>query len=230
MLHATIADQLVKVRARIEQAAKSAERPADAIRLLAVSKTKTIKDITLAYEAGQRLFGENYVQEGIDKIQALTELTDIEWHFIGELQSNKTRSVAEHFHWVQSLDRIRIATRLNAQRPSHLPPLQVLVQLNIDNEDTKAGISLAELPDFVTALGELPRLELRGLMVIPKASPSPKQQAETLALCRQTFEQLQQQQARVDTLSVGMSNDLEAAIHHGSTMVRVGTDIFGART
>lgn len=230
MLHATIADQLIKVRARISQASEKANRSATSVQLVAVSKTKPNNDIEAAYAAGQRHFGENYVQEGIDKVQSLAHLKDIEWHFIGELQSNKTRSVAEHFSWVQSLDRLRIATRLNNQRPSELAPLQVLIQLNIDNEASKAGISLADLPDFVTAVKQLPQLELRGLMVIPMANPTPAQQAESFRRCQQVFEDLQQQHARIDTLSLGMSSDLEAAIQHGSTMVRVGTDIFGTRT
>lgn len=230
MLHATIADQLIKVRARIKHASEKANRSATSVQLVAVSKTKPIVDIAAAYAAGQRHFGENYVQEGVDKIQSLTHLKDIKWHFIGELQSNKTRPVAEHFTWVQSLDRLRIATRLNNQRPKHLPPLQVLIQLNIDNEPSKAGISLAELPEFVSAVNQLPQLELRGLMVIPMANPAPDKQAVSFRHCQQVFEDLQQQHARIDTLSLGMSNDLEAAIQYGSTMVRVGTDIFGTRT
>lgn len=230
MLHATIADQLTKVRARIQLAAEKAGRLSTSIKLIAVGKTKSSSDIEAAYHAGQRRFAENYVQEGVDKVQSLTHLKDIEWHFIGELQSNKTRLVAEHFHWVQCIDRIRIAKRLNDQRPNELPPLQVLIQLNIDDEATKAGISLAELADFVTALSELPRLQLRGLMIIPMANPTMEQQAATLSQCQQVFEVLQQQLPRIDTLSVGMSSDLEAAIEHGSTMVRIGTDIFGART
>ncbi|RUO39341.1 YggS family pyridoxal phosphate-dependent enzyme [Aliidiomarina taiwanensis] len=230
MLQATIADQLEKVRIRVQQAEKKANRPANSVQLVAVAKTKPTADIEAAYAAGQRSFGENYVQEGVDKVQALQHLSDIEWHFIGQLQSNKTREVAEHFHWVQSLHRLRIATRLNNQRPAHLPPLQVLIQLNIDEEPNKAGISLAELPEFAKAVQALPKLQLRGLMLIPKANPSAAEQAHTLQLCQTAFEELQQQIDRVDTLSLGMSNDLEAAIAHGSTMVRVGTDIFGPRS
>jgi|SRR5690554_3840200 len=229
MLQATIADQLTKVRARINLAAKIAQRPASSIQLVAVSKTKPTTNIEEAYTAGQRQFGENYVQEGVDKVLATKHLKDLQWHFIGELQSNKTRQVAEHFDWVQSLDRLRIATRLNNQRPSELAPLQVLVQVNIDAEETKAGITINELPEFAAAINDLPRLELRGLMVIPRANPSPAEQAESFARCRQVFEELKQQHARIDTLSLGMSNDLETAIQYGSTMVRVGTDIFGTR-
>lgn len=229
MLQATIADQLTKVRARINLAAKNAQRPASSVQLVAVSKTKPYSSIEEAYAAGQRHFGENYVQEGVDKVLATTHLKNLTWHFIGELQSNKTRQVAEHFDWVQSLDRTRIATRLNNQRPDGLEPLQVLIQVNIDNEATKAGITLSELPELVAAINALPRLELRGLMIIPMANPSPTQQTESFARSRQVFEELKQQHARVDTLSLGMSSDLEAAIQHGSTMVRVGTDIFGTR-
>lgn len=237
MLQATIAEQLVKVRARIEEATRAAQRPAHSVQLLAVSKTKSVDEITQAYQAGQRLFGENYVQEGLNKIQALRHLQDIEWHFIGELQANKTRQIAENFHWLQSLDRLRIARRLHNQRPAHLPPLQVLIQVNINQEESKAGILPHELNEFMTALADLPRLQLRGFMFIPQANLTEQEQANTFQQCQAMFIQLQEQlpkaqqqaQVNIDTLSLGMSRDLATAIAYGSTQVRVGTDIFGHR-
>ena len=225
----TIAERLKTTYARIEQATAQANRPLKSVRLLAVSKTKPVSDIRLAYEAGQRLFGENYIQEGIEKIQALTALEDIEWHMIGPIQSNKTRLVAEHFDWVQSVDRLKIARRLNDQRPATLPPLNVCIQLNLDDEASKSGVSAAELPALIDDISRLEHLQLRGLMAIPSASASAAQQQETLSRLAELFGQYHTKLSNFDTLSVGMSGDLEVAIAHGSHMVRVGTAIFGAR-
>lgn len=226
----TIAERLKSAQSRIEQATANAHRPPKSVQLLAVSKTKPVSDINLAYEAGQRLFGENYVQEGVEKIQHLSALTDIEWHMIGPLQSNKTKVVAEHFDWVQSVDREKIARRLNDQRPSDMPPLNVCIQLNIDDEDSKSGIQINALPALIDTINGLPNLKLRGLMAIPKASPDEEEQAQTLTTLAELFAEYQQKLSDFDTLSVGMSSDLEAAIEHGSSMVRVGSAIFGARS
>ena len=225
----TIAERLKTTYARIEQATAQANRPLKSVRLLAVSKTKPVSDIRLAYEAGQRLFGENYIQEGIEKIQALTALEDIEWHMIGPIQSNKTRLVAEHFNWVQSVDRLKIARRLNDQRPAALPPLNVCIQLNLDDEASKSGVSAAELPAMIDDISRMEHLQLRGLMAIPRASASAAQQQQTLSRLAELFGQYHTKLSNFDTLSVGMSGDLEVAIAHGSHMVRVGTAIFGAR-
>ena len=225
----TIAERLKTTYVRIEQATAQANRPLKSVRLLAVSKTKPVSDIRLAYEAGQRLFGENYIQEGIEKIQTLTALEDIEWHMIGPIQSNKTRLVAEHFDWVQSVDRLKIARRLNDQRPATLPPLNVCIQLNLDDEASKSGVSAAELPALIDDISRLEHLQLRGLMAIPSASASAAQQQETLSRLAELFGQYHTKLSNFDTLSVGMSGDLEVAIAHGSHMVRVGTAIFGAR-
>lgn len=225
----TIADRLINARQEIDNATATANRPPHSVRLLAVSKTKPVSDIELAYEAGQRLFGENYIQEGVDKIQALKHLSDIEWHMIGPIQSNKTKIVAEHFDWVQTIDRLKIAKRLNDQRPDNLPPLNVCIQLNIEQEDTKSGISPAELPALVQEICHLPRLSLRGLMAIPATGVTPEAQQQTLATLASLYNELAEQLPSVDTLSVGMSGDMQQAIAHGSTMVRIGTAIFGAR-
>ncbi len=226
----TIADRLTNARQEIEHAIANAHRPAHCVRLLAVSKTKPVSDITAAYEAGQRQFGENYIQEGVSKIEQLKTLTDIEWHMIGPIQSNKTKLVAEHFDWVQSVDRLKIAKRLNEQRPADMPPLNVCIQLNLEQEATKSGILPAELPDIVEAISGMPNLRLRGLMAIPAANVSESQQRDTLSQLHALYAQLQATTEDIDTLSVGMSNDMALAIAHGSTMVRIGTAIFGSRS
>ncbi len=225
-----IDDNLAKVMARIQQAAQGANRdPAD-IHLLAVSKTQPAEAIERAWQCGQRRFGENYLQEALEKKQALAHLSDIEWHFIGPIQSNKTRAIAENFDWVHSIDRLKTAQRLSAQRPSTLPALQACVQVNIDDEETKAGVSLAELPSLVEQVNELPNLCLRGLMSIPAPCHVFSQQCATFARLREVMTSLRQAGlTQLDTLSIGMSGDLEAAIASGATVVRVGTDIFGAR-
>jgi PLP dependent protein len=220
-----IDDKLKKVTERMAQAAIAAGRNPQTVHLVAVSKTQPADAIRQAYHAGQRLFGENYVQEALDKQQELTDLPDIEWHFIGPMQSNKTRPIAENFAWVHSVDRLKIAQRLSQQRPEDLPPLNICIQLNIDDEDTKSGISPDDLPELVNVIKSLPRLRLRGLMAIPAATHNPDQQ-------RVAFRKLADAVAQfpfMDTLSMGMSADLEAAIAEGATLVRVGTDIFGAR-
>lgn len=225
----TIAERLEKVRQRIHIAEVGAERTTGQVTLLAVSKTKPCEAIEEAYLAGQRSFGENYVQEAVDKIEALKHLPNLEWHFIGPLQSNKSRLVAEHFHWMHTVDRVKIAQRLSAQRPTQLEPLRILIQVNIDDEHSKSGVAPEDVLSLASQILLLPQLELRGLMAIPKADPEPEQQNKTLAALRSLFIELQQLDPKIDTLSVGMSNDLEAAIAHGSTLVRVGTDIFGPR-
>ena len=225
----TIAERLETAHAEIASATAKSHRPSNSVKLLAVSKTKPVSDIIAAYEAGQRLFGENYVQEGVDKVQELSHLSDIEWHMIGPIQSNKTKIVAEHFHWVQSVSREKIARRLNDQRPPHLPPLNVCIQLNIDDEQSKSGINKEEFGDLAQLIEGLPRLVLRGIMAIPKANPSTQEQQATLSALKEIFDQYHTSLSNFDTLSVGMSNDMQEAIYHGSTMVRIGTAIFGQR-
>lgn len=225
-----IDDQLTKVTARIHQAATAAGRNPQSVRLIAVSKTQTGQALADAHAWGQRAFGENYLQEALDKQIQLADLADIEWHFIGPIQSNKTRAIAAHFSWVHSVDRLKIAQRLSEQRPPELPPLNICVQVNIDDETTKSGVSLAELPVLVTAISQLPRLRLRGLMAIPAATNNPAQQRAAFAKLRNALDALNTQGFGLDCLSMGMSGDMEAAIAEGATFVRVGTDIFGSRT
>jgi pyridoxal phosphate enzyme (YggS family) len=226
----TILANIAKVRQRIQHAAQACGRDVTDITLIAASKTKPAHLLVEAYNAGLLHFGENYAQEAESKWQSLQALPLI-WHFIGPLQSNKTRAVAEHCHWLHSLDRLKIAERLHAQRPATLPPLNVCIEVNIDGERSKSGIAPEQAADFARALLPLDRLCIRGVM----AMPAPQQStADTLASFQRAadcFHHLQQQfpQLPLDTLSMGMSSDLELAIQAGSTMVRVGTDIFGAR-
>ena len=225
-----IAQQIAQVQQRIQQAATLAGRAADAIQLLAVSKTQPLDRIQAAIAAGQFAFGESYVQEAIPKIEALADLpAHIEWHFIGPIQSNKTMAIAEHFSWVHSVDRLKIAQRLSAQRPAHLPKLNVCIQVNISGEASKSGVNVQALPELVRAIQGLAGLRLRGLMTIPAPSTDPQAQRRPFAALRQCMHDLNTQGADLDTLSMGMSRDLEAAIAEGATIVRVGTDIFGAR-
>ena len=227
---ATIANNLQLVRNRIQAACAQTGRPADSVTLLAVSKTFPAVTVRDAFHAGQRWFGENYVQEALDKIAELADLrAQITWHLIGPLQSNKTRVVAEHFDWVQSVDRLKIAQRLSEQRPPHLPPLQVCIQVNTSGEDSKSGVAPGEALALAQAVATLPRLQLRGVMALPAPSPDPAVQAEALAQVRVVFEQLRAAGLPLDVLSMGMSADLEAAVAQGSTMVRVGTALFGQR-
>lgn len=223
-----IAENVQKVRAQILAACQAAGRDPREVQLLAVSKTRTHEEVREAFGTGLRAFGENYVQEGIEKIQALQDLP-LEWHFIGPLQSNKSRLVAEHFDWVHSLDRLKIAERLSAQRPEHLAPLNVCLQVNISHEASKSGCSEQEALDLARAIATLPRLRLRGLMVIPAPTQDAAAQQAILAQARQLFQQLKQHLPALDTLSMGMSDDLEAAVAEGSTLLRIGTALFGPR-
>lgn len=225
----TIGDNLQSQYARLWRACEQAGRPRDAVRLLAVSKTFGPDAVRDALAAGQRAFGENYVQEGLDKITAVGAVPGIEWHCIGPLQSNKTRPVAEHFDWVHSIDRLKIAQRLNEQRPAHLAPLQVCLQVNVDGGANKSGVTPAELPALAAAVATLPRLKLRGLMAIPEPAPDFESARAVLVQVRVLFDQLNASGLGLDTLSMGMSDDLEAAVAAGSTLVRVGRGVFGAR-
>ncbi len=221
----TIGDTIAKVRQRIRDAAQSAGRAPQSVALLAVSKTKPAAQLREAFAEGLRDFGENYLQEALGKQQALADLPLV-WHFIGPIQSNKTRALAEHFDWVHSVDRLKIAERLSAQRPAHLPPLNICLQVNISEEPSKSGCLPEEVPALAAAIAALPGLRLRGLMAIPAPSTDP-------AVQRAAFARLRQLQAALplplDTLSMGMSDDLEAAIAEGATWVRVGSALFGAR-
>lgn len=225
---AIIAANLQAVRERIARAAAAAERSPDSVHLLAVSKTCDAARLRDAWQAGQRAFGENFVQEALAKAHELTHL-GIEWHFIGPLQSNKTRQVAEFFAWVHSIERERIAQRLNDARPAHLPPLNVLIQINVSGEASKSGVAPGMERDLAAAIRRMPRLRLRGLMAIPEPTPDTALQRTRFALLRQLKEKLQADDSGIDTLSMGMSDDLEAAISEGATIVRVGTAIFGTR-
>lgn len=227
----TIADNISQVRARINAASQEAGRAPNSVQLLAVSKTKPAEMVASAYACGQRDFGENYLQDALEKIQTLAHLDDINWHFIGPVQSNKTRPIAEHFAWLHSLDRDKVAHRLNDQRPSALPPLNVCLQVNISGEASKSGVSLTELPALAEAVSQYPNLRLRGLMAIPEACDNASQQHAAFKALADAFSQLQTQlpDTPLDTLSMGMTADLEAAIAEGSTWVRIGTAIFGAR-
>jgi pyridoxal phosphate enzyme (YggS family) len=229
-----IVDKLQAVRDRITTACVACGRDPAGVRLLAVSKTFGPEAVMAAMSGGQTAFGENYVQEGVEKILAVRAMLDSapEWHHIGPLQSNKTRLVAEHFDWVQSVDRLKIAQRLSEQRPAHLPPLQVCLQVNIDGGVTKAGVAPGEALALAAAVALLPRLRLRGLMSIPEPAPDFVAACAVHQRAAGLFEHINRAgalQQPMDTLSMGMTADLEAAIHAGSTMVRVGTAIFGGR-
>ena len=228
----TIEQQLRQVRQRLHAACAAVGRPAEAVTLLAVSKTFGPDAVAEALAAGQRQFGENYIQEGVEKILSLAQhpaRADMAWHCIGPIQTNKTRLVATHFDWVQSIDRLKIAQRLSEQRPEHLPPLQVCVQVNVDAGANKSGVSPDELPALASAVAALPRLTLRGLMCIPEPAPDFEAEKAVFLRVRGLFDQLRGQGLTLDTLSMGMSADLEAAVAAGATMVRVGTAIFGGR-
>jgi pyridoxal phosphate enzyme (YggS family) len=222
------ADRLRAVRDRIHAAEHRFQRPPGTVRLLAVSKTQPAAAIAAMAAAGQTCFGENYVQEALEKKVELAALA-LEWHFIGPIQTNKTRSIAEHFAWVHSVDRLKIAERLSAQRPEPLPPLNVCLQVNIDREATKHGLEVAEVSDVAAAVAALPRLRLRGLMAIPAPTADFAAQRQPFARLRILWEQLIAAGLALDTLSMGMSDDLEAAIAEGATLVRVGAALFGPR-
>jgi pyridoxal phosphate enzyme (YggS family) len=221
---------LAAVQQRIALAAQLASRDPRSVTLLAVSKTFPAEDVRAAHAAGQHAFGENYVQEALTKIETLANLrASLEWHFIGPLQSNKTRPVAENFDWVHSVDRLKIAQRLAEQRPAHLPPLNVCLQVNVSGEASKAGVTPAEAAATAHAIAALPQLRLRGLMSIPEPAETIDAQRVPHRQLRELFEQLRADGLELDTLSMGMSSDLEAAVLEGATIVRVGTAIFGAR-
>jgi PLP dependent protein len=227
---ATIAVNIQQVRARIARACDSARRPVQSVTLLCVSKTFGADAVRAARAAGERCFGENYVQEALDKIATLADLRSaIEWHLIGPLQGNKTRVVAEQFDWVHSVDRLKIAQRLSEQRPPQLPPLQLCLQVNISGEASKSGLAPAEVADVAQAVARLPRIVLRGLMAIPEPAPDLQAQRAPHRALSELLESLRGQGLALDTLSMGMSADLEAAILEGATIVRVGSAIFGAR-
>ena len=221
----TIADNILQVSSRIHAATLAANRAENSVRLLAVSKTKPAQDLREAYAAGLRDFGENYLQEALGKQLELADLPLI-WHFIGPIQSNKTRAIAEHFDWVHSVDRLKIAQRLSEQRPADLPPLNICIQVNVSGEASKSGCTPADLPALANAISNLPRLKLRGLMAIPEPT-------EDRAAQDASFAAVQSLQASLnlplDTRSMGMSHDLESAIAMGATWVRIGTALFGAR-
>jgi len=218
-----------QVQSRIHRACEQTGRPRSEVKLLAVSKTKPATMVKEIYDQGQRSFGENYLQDALDKIEALTELTDIEWHFIGPIQSNKTRPIAENFQWVETLEREKIAQRLNEQRPAELPPLNVLIQVNISGEAQKSGLKSEEVADFADLIATLPNLTLRGLMCIPEATEDEQKLAQQFDNMHKLLQSLQNKHPQCDTLSMGMSADLELAVKHHTTQVRIGTDIFGAR-
>lgn len=231
-----IATNLAHVRQQIATAAQSCARAPQEITLLAVSKTKSVTDITKAIAAGQRAFAENYVQEAVEKIHYFAQHAlntppqqPLQWHFIGPLQSNKTRLVAENFQWCHTIDRLRIARRLSDQRPAHLPALNVLIQINISDESSKSGITLDSLDQLAAQVALLPHLLLRGIMAIPAAETEYKKQFAVARQMAVAFARLKTQYASVDTLSLGMSADMHAAIAAGSTLVRIGTAIFGFR-
>jgi pyridoxal phosphate enzyme (YggS family) len=224
----TITLELQAVRRRIECAAAAAGRDASEVTLLAVSKRVPASYIREAHVAGQNLFGESYAQEGVRKITQLADL-DVEWHFIGPIQSNKTRQIAEHFQWVHSIDRAKVAARLHEARPATLPPLNVCIQVNVSGEGSKSGVAPGEERALASVIGELGRLRLRGLMAIPEPTSDTALQRRRYRLLRTLQHELSAAGHAVDTLSIGMSDDLESAIAEGSTLVRVGTAIFGSR-
>lgn len=223
----SISQNLAQIQQQIESLSAQFQR--ENVRLLAVSKTKPVSAIEEAIQAGQKAFGENYVQEGVEKIAYFNQQADLEWHFIGPLQSNKTKLVAAHFDWIQTVDRLKIAQRLSEQRPAGKAPLNVLIQINISDEASKSGIAPEEMLPLAKEIALLPNLKLRGLMAIPKPEHEPAQQKIALGKMQQLFNRLQIEFEGIDTLSMGMSDDMAAAIECGSTMVRIGTAVFGAR-
>ena len=224
-----IEKNLSHIHRQIEQAANACERDTGDISLLAVSKRKPAADIRKAYACGQREFGENYLQEAEQKIHDLADL-DICWHFIGAIQSNKTRLLAEHFDWVHCVDRLKVARRLSEQRPESKPPLNICIQVNVDHEESKAGINLQDVEELAKQIAELPNINLRGLMTIPAPRDSFESQREPFARLRTSLENLNRLGYTCDTLSMGMTHDMAAAIAEGATQVRIGTAIFGERS
>lgn len=231
MFPSLVTEHIAKVRQQVEQAClKFGRNPLD-VQVLAVSKTQPAEAIRAAAATGQQAFGENYLQEALQKQQQLADLPELEWHFIGAIQSNKTRELAENFAWLHTLDRLKIAQRLNDQRPAHLPPLKVLIQVNISDEASKAGVAPTEALALAKQVMQLPRLALCGLMCIPKATEDFTEQRQAFAQLAALQADLKQAlpTANLNTLSMGMSSDLEAAVAEGSTCVRIGTAIFGLR-
>ncbi|KZN52596.1 YggS family pyridoxal phosphate-dependent enzyme [Pseudoalteromonas luteoviolacea] len=224
----TIAERLNNAYDRITKAEQN-NQISDPVQLLAVSKTKPIELIQQAYDAGQRLFGESYVQEAVDKVIHFQHYRDIDWHFIGPIQSNKSRHIAEHFSWVQSVDRIKIARRLSEQRPTNLKPLNILIQVNISGDEKKSGCMVEELADLAEFIESSKQLTLRGLMTITAQTDDETLQLQYFQQMKDCFDKLKTQYPNIDTLSMGMSGDLEPAIAAGANMVRIGTDIFGKR-
>jgi len=224
-----IAHNLANITERMRLAASQCGRNCDEIQLLAVSKSRSVDEIRAAYAAGITCFGESYLQEAVPKMSALKNLP-LEWHFIGPIQSNKTRAIAEHFNWVHSVDRLKIATRLNEQRPVNMPALNICIQVNISVEASKSGILKDAVRDFARQLIDLPRLKLRGLMAIPERTDNVQQTRDMFAQMHDMLNDLNRSGFQLDTLSMGMSDDLEAAIMEGATIIRVGTGLFGPRT
>ena len=225
----TIADNIAQVAERIRNACQAVQRDPHSVQLLAVSKTKPAAALREAHAAGLRDFGENYLQEALGKQQELADLP-LSWHFIGPIQSHKTRAIAEHFDWVHSVDRLKIAQRLSEQRPAELPPLNICIQVNVSGEASKSGCAPADLPALASAIGALPRLQLRGLMAIPEPTEDRAAQDAAFAAVQRLNNDLRDSlKLPLDTLSMGMSHDLEAAIAQGATWVRIGTALFGAR-
>ena len=223
-----VTENFRKIQDLLAKAAADAGRPAEQIRLLAVSKKKPAEAVLEAYAAGQRDFGENFVQEGLEKIKEV-DRDDAIWHFIGHLQSNKTKAVARHFQWVHTIDRLKVARRLSEQRPHHAGDLNVCIEVNIDGEENKSGASVAEVADLAATVAELPRLKLRGLMCLPAIRQDLAAQREPFARLRAILESLNDAGMQLDTLSMGMTADYAAAIQEGATIVRIGTALFGAR-
>jgi pyridoxal phosphate enzyme (YggS family) len=228
MSPASIPQNITNLRHRVRLAAEKCQRNPEVIRIMAVSKTRPAGAIRLAFENGLADFGENYLQEALPKMEQLADL-ELCWHFIGPIQSNKTRTIAEHFDWVHSVDRLKIARRLSEQRPAGMPPLQICLQVNISGEASKSGIDPDALAELALAVSQLPRLQLRGLMAIPARQFDPDSQRRPFARLRQAMDSLQQQLPDLDTLSMGMSGDFEAAIGEGATILRIGSAIFGPR-
>ncbi|MDB5961903.1 MAG: hypothetical protein JWP59_3197 [Massilia sp.] len=229
----TIAHKLQAVESTIQAACADAKRPREAVQLLAVSKTFGADAVLDALDAGQSSFGENYLQEALDKIAlvaAARPQARVEWHFIGPIQSNKTRPLAAQFDWVHTVERLKIAQRLSEQRPPELPPLNVCLQVNISGEASKSGVAPADLPELARQVAALPRIKLRGLMAIPEPETDVSKQRAAFAQVRALFDQLNQDGYQLDTLSMGMSGDMAAAIAEGATIVRIGSAIFGERT
>lgn len=223
-----ITDNLDKIRNEISEAEKQFERPSGSVSLLAVSKTRSVDEIMTAYNAGQRHFGENYCQEAVEKIETIGQ-NKITWHFIGPIQSNKTSLIAHHFDWVHTIDRVKIARRLNESRLENATALNICIQINISGEESKSGITLDSIDDFISELSQFKRLKIRGLMALPAPSNNFVQQKVAFSKLHKKFNTLQQLHPELDTLSIGTTQDMQAAIAEGATMVRIGTAIFGPR-